>query len=324
MENTTALLWRQEDVLAEKQVFVVEANDASLRDLPTQSLVIHSDWATIPAEQFQAWPIVPQSADLVIIILPKSRERLDFILAGLQASVKNAMEVWVVGPSKGGIRGALKQLKAVATDGEVEQIDNARRCRIYSIMLAPKTDMKMAQFAKVWQGNGQEFISYPGVFSHGRLDEGTQLLLSALPAALASKKVLDVGAGAGVISLALAQQGAQVTATDVSATAVAATQATLAHHGVSATVLGADLYGELNDRFDYIVTNPPFHEGINRTTGITERLIAQAPKYLLSGGELWMVANKGLPYEQWLQQAFAKVEQMVATNRFVVWRAVKG
>src|SRR5699024_11729117 len=101
-----------------------------------------------------------------------------------------------------------------------------------------------------------------------------------------------------------------------------ATEATLALHEVAASVQGADLYGDLKQRFDVICTNPPFHEGIKRTTVTTETLIQQAPQYLTAADELWMVANHGLPYEELLRQHFAHVETIASNNRFVVWRAI--
>src|SRR5699024_12245595 len=57
MENTTALLWRQEAALTQRNVFVVEADDPALASLPAKSLVLHSDWATVPAQQYSTRPV---------------------------------------------------------------------------------------------------------------------------------------------------------------------------------------------------------------------------------------------------------------------------
>src|SRR5699024_8421210 len=319
----TALLWRQEDTLADRKIFVVEADDPSLANLPKQALFLHSDLATLSADQYGPWPQVPSAADLIVVILPKSRERLDLILTALSHSISEAIELWLVGPSKGGIKGALKQLKPFAQAGVVDVVDTARHCRLYTSMLVPQQGKTLDDFAQQWQYEGSTYISYPGVFSHGRLDEGTALLLAQLPTRFDGKKALDIGCGAGVIALELAQRGASVVASDVSATAVAATQATLLANGQKGEVQVADLYGELEGQFDYIVTNPPFHEGIARTTAVTEALIQNAPNYLKTGGELWLVANHGLPYEPILRQQFNQVDVVVTNNRFVVWRARK-
>lgn len=321
MENTTAILWRQEDTLADRKIFVVEADDPSLVNLPNRALFLHSDFAFIPAEQRGPWPQVPATANLVVVILPKSRERLALVLTALSESISEATELWLVGPSKGGIKGALKQLKPFAQAGVVDLVDTARHCRIYVAMLEPRKEKDLEAFGQQWRHGENTYISYPGVFSHGRLDEGTALLLEQLPTDFRGKTALDMGCGSGVITLELAQRGAKVTASDVSATAVAATQATLALNQQEADVQVADLYGELSSEFDYIVTNPPFHEGIARTTAVTEALIHKAPSYLKAGGELWLVANHGLPYEPILRQSFNYLERVATNNRFVVWRA---
>src|SRR5699024_8617321 len=131
----------------------------------------------------------------------------------------------------------------------------------------------------------------------------------------------DMGCGSGVITLELAQRGAIVTASDVSATAVAATQATLALNQRKADAQEAGLYGAPSTECDYIVSNPRFPEGIAGTATVTEALIHKAPGYLKVGGELWLVANHGLPYEPILRQSFDHLERVATNNRFVVWRA---
>src|SRR5699024_9766503 len=124
-------------------------------------------------------------------------------------------------------------------------------------------------------------------------------------------------------------QGCQVSAVDISATAVAASGATLERNGLQGRVEGGDLYGrrrpavgqpgvgqgerapeggdwhrEKPHRFQAIITNPPFHDGRLRTTDTTRRLIEGAPARLRDDGVLWMVANRELPYAQWLSQGF--------------------
>lgn len=83
MENTTRLLQRHQPTLASRQVLIVDANDAALRHVSPGQVVLHTDLASVPADQFQAVPSVPPGTDLLIVILPKSRERLDFLLAAL-------------------------------------------------------------------------------------------------------------------------------------------------------------------------------------------------------------------------------------------------
>lgn len=318
MENTTRLLQRHQQALANRQVFVVDANDAALRHLAPGRVVLHSDLANIAADQFQAAPSVPAETDLLIIVLPKSRERLDFLLASLAGALSEPMECWLVGPGKGGIRGALKQFARVA--GEPVLLDSARHCRLYQGMLAPGEPLELAQFERCWPHDGLQICSLPGVFSHGRTDDGTALLLEELAAQPVRGAVLEIGCGAGVLTAALAASGARVTAVDVSATAVLAARRTLAANGLTAEVSGSDLYQQVSGRFDAICTNPPFHDGIVRTVETTRLLIQGARQRLLAGGELVLVANQGLPYGDILAEQFARVTVARENTRFRVWR----
>src|SRR5690606_35019253 len=258
------------------------------------------DDVSVPAVAAALMPTVSEPCDLVVVILPKSREQLAFWLAAVRGQLNAKTEVWLVGAANGGVRGGVTTLETLA-DEAASQFNSARHCKVFSSTLSP-APFVLAEHEQVWSLDDLAIVSYPGVFSHGRLDAGSALLLATLPAGLAGA-VLDVGCGAGVISAVLSQRGARVTAVDVSAAAVAATQQTLQRNGLDGTVQLSDLYAAVDGTFDVIVTNPPFHDGTRRTTDITRRLIAEAPARLRAQGELWLVANQGLPYGEWLREA---------------------
>ena len=319
MQNSTRLLWRQEQALAGRRVLIADADDPDLASLPAGSLKVHSDDITVGAGDWAPLPVLDDDTDLAILPLPKSAERLELLLRTLAGARPVPPEVWLVGPAKGGIRGGVTRLKRHGDD--VELVDSARHCKLYRARPRPGPVVGLAQVEKTLTVDGLTVVSYPGVFSHGRLDEGTALLLDALRESMPDGPVLDMGCGNGVLSATLARAGGRVTAVDVSATAVAATAATLERNGLSGRPRGGNLYHGLDERFQAVITNPPFHEGRDRTTDIARRLIQEAPKHLMDGGVLWMVANRELPYVQWLDEAFNQVRIVRETNRFRVYRA---
>jgi 16S rRNA m(2)G 1207 methyltransferase (EC 2.1.1.52) len=180
--------------------------------------------------------------------------------------------------------------------------------------------------AKQWgeyQLDGLTIKTLPGVFSRDGLDVGSQLLLSTLTPHTKGK-VLDVGCGAGVLAAMLASHSPKVRLTlcDVSAPAVEASRATLAANGFEGEVFASNVFSEVKGRFDMIISNPPFHDGLQTSLDAAQTLIRTAVRHLNSGGELRIVANAFLPYPAILDETFGFHEVIAQTGRFKVYRAI--
>ncbi|RXY41130.1 16S rRNA (guanine(1207)-N(2))-methyltransferase RsmC, partial [Klebsiella pneumoniae] len=160
-------------------------------------------------------------------------------------------------------------------------------------------------------------------FGRDGRDVGSQLLLSTLEPHTKGK-VLDVGCGAGVLAAALASHSPKVRLTlcDVSAPAVEASRATLAANGLAGDVFASNVFSEVNGRFDMIISNPPFHDGLQTSLEAAQALIRGAVRHLNSGGELRIVANAFLPYPQVLDETFGFHEVIAQTGRFKVYRTI--
>jgi 16S rRNA (guanine1207-N2)-methyltransferase len=69
--------------------------------------------------------------------------------------------------------------------------------------------------------------------------------------------------------------------------------------------------------------NPPFHEGKHADALIGLKFIATAAQALRTNGELWLVANRQLPYENLLNETFAHVEKIDENGAFKVIHATR-
>ncbi len=102
-----------------------------------------------------------------------------------------------------------------------------------------------------------------GVFSHGRLDPGTAVLLRSAPDPPATGVGLDLGCGAGPIALTLALRapGLRVWAVDVNERARELCAANAAGNGLANVTVAApdEVPGDV--RFDVIWSNPPIRIG---------------------------------------------------------------
>ncbi len=162
------------------------------------------------------------------------------------------------------------------------------------------------------------------VFASNKLDEGTRLLIEALEVHV-TDHALDIGCGAGFLGLHIARKATQgmVTMVDASLAAVASAQQAIAQSGLSnVQVLASDATRAVQgQRFDLIVTNPPFHQGGIQTTKVAERFIQEAAPLLRPRGRFYLVANRFLKYEPVLRAHFAQLEEVGGDSRYKVLRA---
>ncbi|MCC5884201.1 MAG: methyltransferase [Halomonas sp.] len=261
----------------------------------------------------------------VVLFWPKAHALGEWWLLWLCANLPAGTRLQLVGENQGGIKRVLKVLAALGLG--CRKLDSARRCILFETRLdAVGIDPDAAW--TTFEAEGMTLASHPGVFGHGKLDEGTRLLLSQLdrqlPTPATGHEVLDMGCGDGILTAWLARRGHGVTAVDVNAFAVEATRRTLAANGLQGQALASDVYSALDGRrFAAIISNPPFHQERSIDYGPAGRLIREASAHLLPGGELWLVANAFLPYPDLLESAFGGFEIVADDRRYRVYHALR-
>ncbi|EMA3753296.1 16S rRNA (guanine(1207)-N(2))-methyltransferase RsmC [Salmonella enterica] len=258
--------------------------------------------------------------DTLIYYWPKNKPEAQFQLMNILSLMPSGVDVFVVGENRSGVRSAEQMLADYAP---LNKVDSARRCGLYHGRLEKQPRFSLESWWAEYSIDGLTIKTLPGVFSRDGLDVGSQLLLSTLTPHTKGK-VLDVGCGAGVLSAALASHSPKVRLTlcDVSAPAVEASRATLAANGLEGEVFASNVFSEVKGRFDMIMSNPPFHDGMQTSLDAAQTLIRGAVRHLNSGGELRIVANAFLPYPKILDETFGFHDVIAQTGRFKVYRTV--
>ena len=144
------------------------------------------------------------------------------------------------------------------------------------------------------------FFTQAGVFSHGRVDPGSQFLADHFPAHLRGSAA-DLGAGWGFLTAALLERCPGISSVDLyeaDARALDCARQNLTSHAAKTHFHWHDVTSGVPGNYDIIIMNPPFHSGQSADIDLGRVFIASASQALKRGGSLFIVANRQLPYEQ--------------------------
>ncbi|MNH51800.1 Ribosomal RNA small subunit methyltransferase C [compost metagenome] len=285
----------------------------------------------VPTAAVQTSPLIPDataledlapgSVDEAMIYAPPGVVERRYTLAMALRALKVGGRLDVMAhKSKGGSRLG-KELKDFGLEvGETAKAHH-RRC----IVTRPETieglDAAIAA-GSLRQVEGLEAWSQPGVFAWDRVDPGTALLAGVMPPLKGAGA--DLGCGFGALSL-VALRSPAVTSLrliDIDRRAIAAAKKNVEDPRVAfewADVRTLPTEGELN----FIVSNPPFHDGGTEDRRLGQNFIRQAAALLKTGGVLWLVANRHLPYEAELNATFKRVKPLLDKGGYKIFEAVK-
>lgn len=261
--------------------------------------------------------------ETAVLFLPKSRELTDYLLQSLAAQLAGKL-LYLVGEKRAGVERAAKQL---ATYGTPRKLDSARHCQLWQVQVeqAPAVPVleDLAQRYELPLADGPlQVVTLPGVFSHGRLDAGSALLLEHLED-LPAGPLLDFGCGAGVLGAVLKRRypASPLLMLDVDAFALASSRLTLAANGLDAELIAGDGIHAAPTGLAAIVSNPPFHQGVHTDYQASETLLRDAARFLRPGGELRLVANSFLKYPPLIEQHLGPCATLAERQGFRIYRA---
>ena len=272
-------------------------------------------------------------ADVVLLDIPKGRHVARAYLWTAAQALRPQGHLYLAGANAVGAKAVIQD--AAALFGQAPILGHKRSHRV-AVAVRPETLSVPASWGTQMSWRPQmravnrpegtyTILTMPGIFSWEHLDEGTALLLDYLGAE-PENDVLDVGCGYGIIGLAAARAGAHVVLVDDNLLAVRCTTTNVRLNGLDGRceVLASDLTQAVQERqFDLVLSNPPFHQGVDVSTSVAVRLVREAFDVLRQRGRLRIVANAFLPYDRAMRDVFGNVQVVAENARYRVLEATR-
>jgi len=289
------------------------------------------DLAPVAADAIQVSPMVigatdlasipDQSLDAFAIRAPAGVVERRFVLAHALRTLAIGGRLTAFGPKD---RGGLRLKKEFEAFGCVVGESSKKHNRIcVALRPAEPVGLEAAIEAGAPRRATDDLWTQPGVFSWDRLDPGTDLLLKTLPPL--SGVGADFGCGIGWLARGVlaSPKVTKLTLIDLDRRAIDAACRNIEDPRAEFVWDDVRQAATSLDKLDFVVTNPPFHETGGEDRSLGQAFIKTAAASLRKGGDLWLVANRHLPYEAILNEHFAKVRLAGETNGYKVYEARK-
>lgn len=285
--------------------------------------------ADVPAGAVQLSPLKPGSQTLegapegsfdgAVVLAPPGAIERRYVLAQVLRALKPDAPLTALAPkAKGGGR-IFDELSGFGCEVE----EGARRHHRICVTRRPQALSGLDAAIAAGAPRRVEGLGWtqPGVFSWDRRDAGTALLADHLPPL--SGVGADFGCGVGILGRQVLASPAvtRLHLIDLDGRAVACARRNVADPRACFEWADVRSFGETG--LDFVVMNPPFHDGGAEDRALGQAFIAAAAKALRKGGVMWMVANRHLPYEGVLSSAFGRVTPKGEGGGYKLFEAVR-
>ncbi|MGG7518989.1 methyltransferase [Allorhizobium undicola] len=272
----------------------------------------HAPLAVVEGEEY----------DAALIVATKHKGLNENRIAEALKRVRTGGMVVIAGSKEDGIQSLRKQLDRLGL--QPESMPKYHGVAVWFAVPA-ETASAIAALASRPVMIEDRFETFAGQFSHAHVDPGSELLASRLPQGF-DGNAADFGAGWGYLSVMLKEKAPRTNRIDLfeaNYEALEQAKINVARNcpDLTARFFWQDLTAEApKEKYDLIVMNPPFHEGHAAEPSIGEAMIKTAAAALSQGGDLLLVANRGLPYETVLATHFRQHGETCRNARFkVLW-----
>jgi 16S rRNA (guanine1207-N2)-methyltransferase len=263
----------------------------------------------------QGWQVVTGGdavppCDLAVVLLPRYKAAARDMLALAALRLRPGGQIVLDGQKTDGIAAILSDLQALGADLGPALAKAHGKLAVF----APPQGL--ADWLDAPRAIAGGFITRAGVFSADAPDPASQLLAAALPLALPAH-MADLGAGWGYLAQAvLARPGPQsLDLVEADHSALTCARANIPDPRARFHWADATRYRPARP-WDGVVMNPPFHNLRSLDAQLGLAFIRAAHAGLAAQGQIWLVANRHLPYMPLIRSLFREVQEMGQDPRF--------
>ncbi len=292
------------------------------------NLAKHGAQVNLSDFEFNAYPDAAFFA--IIYRISKEKAIVHHVVNAAGRLLANNAQLILIGHKQEGLNSYGQHAKQYL-GGNMSQVRDARAYRAITIerdseLGTPLGDSDYSQIrATLKNERGESLFSKPGVYGWKKIDRGSSLLIAAVRDFLAGNSlrqlnnVLDLGCGYGYLSVMIAGLGAtHIVATDSNIAAVAACRRNFSAYNIAGEVIADDCATHIEQRFDTVVCNPPFHQGFNTSRSLTVKFLQQARRRLLPSGRAFFVVNQFVGIEAGAATLFSSVVEIYRGEGFKV------
>lgn len=175
-----------------------------------------------------------------------------------------------------------------------------------------------------------KFYTDAGVFSKGRVDFGSRLLIETFiesySSIISSNRIIELGSGYGPISIIIGSTypNTSVQGYELNGRAVSLSkQNARLNHTSNVEFIQQDVTSiDIPSKAQFVLTNPPIRAGKQ----VIQTFVDKAKESLVSGGELWIVIQKkqGAPsMQKYMDSVFGNVEMVVRSKGYWILKSIR-
>lgn len=257
---------------------------------------------------------------MIVFFWIKNKTESIFQLTYILSIIQKNKKILIIGKNKFGIKSITKKMHEWMY---IKKILYKKKCTVYLSYKKKKVNFALKNFFKKHILYNQIIITLPGVFGYKKIDPGSILLISTFNKSIQGK-VLDVGSGSGILSVMLHKKNSNIKLTliDNNSTALLCSRYSLKENKIIGNVFYSNLFSHVQEKYNFIISNPPTHYGNLNNLKIVHELIKQSVNFLHKNGELRIILHSNISCTEILLQEFGNYKILKQKNHYKVYQSI--